>query len=362
MVFWFRVDASSQIGTGHVVRCLTLANALRVSGVDCKFVCRDLPGNLNHLIAQHGYEVYKIAAKEISLEQRDVKPTKRGAGSTLLSDAMWSEDAEQTLKFIERFKTHWMIVDHYSLDIRWEGALRDKCPNIMVIDDLANRHHNCDLLLDQNLVAQWQDRHQDKVPKNCNLLLGPKFALLQSMYADLHTVVKPRQGPVRRILIYFGGADHKNLTSLAIATVKALPQREIALDVVVNSSNCHVQGIRNQAQDLITIHEDVPSLAPLMAEADLFVGAAGSTSWERCCLGLPSLVITLADNQTPIAAELHRLGLIDWLGHEDKVTRSVLFESLRSIVSEGLPEEWSRKCHNWVDGCGAARVSAQLIA
>ncbi len=184
--------------------------------------------------------------------------------------------------------------------------MRPHCRKIMVIDDLADRHHDCDLLLDQNLVANMVHRYDDKLPAHCGKMLGPKYALLQPLYSELYARTPPREGSVQRVLVYFGGADAGNLTGLAITAFLSLKRNDVALDVVLNTNGTHSETIRRQThgQQNITLHSSLPTLAPLMVKADLSIGGGGATSWERCCLGLPTLVITLAENQKPIAAKL----------------------------------------------------------
>ena len=277
--------------------------------------------------------------------------------------ADWKSDAEGTCAWLGEMEADWLIVDHYGLDTRWESALRPYCRKFMVIDDLADRQHDCELLLDQNLVADMVHRYDDRVPQTCGTMLGPDYALLQPQYAQLHPRTPPRQGPVRRMLVYFGGADTGNLTGLAIAAFLSLDRIDVAMDVVINPAGSQIDKIREQVtgQQNIRLHAGLPSLAPLMAEADLAIGGGGATSWERCCLGLPALVITLAENQRPIAAELVRHGLIRWLGHCDEVGEEELAQTMREVFDTGLDPAWSESCNQLVDGQGAARVAGYLL-
>ena len=191
------------------------------------------------------------------------------------------------------------------------------------------------------------------------MLLGPGYALLQPVYAELHDRIPPREGPVHRILISFGGADSENLTGRVLAAFLSLSRPDIDVDVVIPGSSPYASGI----QDLVAghanihLHRNLPSLAPLMAKADLAIGAAGTTSWERLCLGLPALVVTLAENQRPIADGLHRQGLVRWLGHKDEVTEQSLRRALTELIEEGIDEEWSLRCRSTVDGKGITSIT-----
>lgn len=358
-----RVDASLQIGSGHVMRCLTLARALRERGAHCHFICRVHQGHLLQKIRQAGFEAIAL-------------PLSDKSNSSLLSEAKsalahaywlgsdWMTDASQTIAAIGGAYPDWIIVDHYGLDHRWESQLRPACRKILAIDDLADRKHDCDLLLDQNLVAGYENRYDSLVPTYCTRLLGPRYALLQPQYAELHPRALPRLGPIQRILAYFGGADKQNLTGRAIAAFLALDRKGLFLDVVINSDSPHAISLRNQVKhhDNVVIHEDLPSLAPLMIEADLAIGAAGATSWERCCLGLPTLVVSLAENQTLIAAELDRLKLVYWLGNQETVSVSALKLALQKAFKiEGSLVQWSSHCRALVDGRGAGQVAELLL-
>lgn len=352
-----RADASLQIGTGHVMRCLTLAEALRARGAECVFVCRAHPGNRIENLHRRGFAVHTLA-HDPDWQCRETMP----AHAAWLG-ADWETDAEQTKVCAGETAIDWLIVDHYALDERWEGSLRPHCGKIMVIDDLADRGHDCDILLDQNLVADKAQRYDQLIPANCGILLGPNYALLQPQYAELHPRTPPRTGMVRCVFVYFGGADSENLTGRTISAFLSLNRPDIALDVVINSASFHAASIRDQVKGCrnITLYENMPSLGQLMLKADLAVGAGGATSWERCCLGLPSLVITLADNQKPIAAELDRLDLVQWLGHQDAVTESMIKEALGVVLKSELDGTWSSRCRELVDGKGAARLASIIF-
>ncbi len=362
MKFAFRTDASLQIGTGHVMRCLTLANALRERGADCRFICREHPGNLLHLIREQGFEAVALPG-ESSERGYPPKAVQSDLAHAEWLGADWRTDAEAARAALGGVKVDWLVVDHYALDARWEAAMRPNCCKLLVIDDLADRIHDCDLLLDQNLVADMERRYDGKVPHHCGRLLGPQYALLQPEYAELHPRIPPREGPVSRVLIYFGGADRDNQTGRALAACLSLGRQDIALDVVINPNSPHADSIQAQAQGKgqVTLHSHLPSLAPLMVRADLAIGAGGATSWERCCLGLPTLVITIAENQKPIAEELHQQGLVQWLGHASEASEQSIANDLATIFDKDLPSAWSEKCQQFADGLGADRVCSVLL-
>jgi UDP-2,4-diacetamido-2,4,6-trideoxy-beta-L-altropyranose hydrolase len=356
----FRTDASFRIGTGHVMRCLTLADALGERGSECRFICREHPGNLLALIRQRGHAVQTLSS--VAEGNSGSAAANDGPAHAGWLGTAWQTDAAQTRSVLSGEPVDWLIVDHYALDARWELQLRPVCRRLMAIDDLADRAHDCDLLLDQNLVPDWEHRYQGKVPAHCGLMLGPDYALLQPQYAELHGRVPLREGVVRSVLIYFGGADSDNVTGRSIAAFLSLRRSDVAVDVVINPASPHAEAIRSQLNGYphITLHTSLPSLAPLMVRADLAIGGGGVTSWERCCLGLPSVVITLAENQRSIAAELDRRGVIRWLGHKDEVNETELAQALVPILQSALPATWSERCSRTVDGRGTERVVSIL--
>ncbi len=354
----FRTDGSTFMGQGHVMRCLTLAHVLRERGAEINFVCREHPGHLCDLIVQRGFAVHRFPLAE---ERVDHLP-----GHTGWLGASWEADAEQTRDVIRGMggTADFLVVDHYAVDHRWEKALRSSVTRILAIDDLADRIHDCDLLLDQNFFSDLATRYDGKVPSECVTLLGPRYALLQPVYAVLHSQVALRDGPVRRIFVFFGGADTGDLTRFSVAAFQQLGRRDIQLDVVLTEKNARYQGIEKAIEGWsnIRLQGPLPSLGPLMAMADLAIGAGGATVWERFCLGLPSVVVSLAENQKPVCEDLARTGLIKYLGHMDQVKMETLRKALSRLI--GLPSisEWSRDCHAICDGEGAGRVAETMLA
>ncbi len=355
-----RVDASLTAGLGHVMRCLTLARELREHGATVSFISREHPGNLCGLIEKRGFSVSRLPAPVADMVFDDATVHAAWLG------ASWQEDARQTLAALDTTteKFDWLVVDHYAIDCRWETAVASSVTRMMVIDDLADRQHACALLLDQNLVADFDTRYLGKVPTTCTLLLGPKYALLQRDYAELHDADVAPGGPIRRIFVFFGGADECNLTGRCLSAFLALGKSEIEVDVVISVGSPHASAIRRQVQgqENIHLHSNLHSLAPLMRQADLAIGASGTTSWERLCMGLPALVVTLADNQRPIAEELNRLRLIRWLGHQDDVAETDFSQALRELFAQAsLKNEFSSGMQI-IDGKGVHRVRTAIVA
>ncbi len=354
-----RTDASITIGTGHAIRCLTLAKALRESGAQTLFICREHEGHLCNHIEEQGFAVHRLPSPRKDYVSEDAPAHAGWLG------AAWQEDADATADAIKslQIKPDWLIIDHYGIDRRWEERLRPLVNRIMVIDDLADRHHDCDLLLDQNLVPDMERRYDDLLPEGCTRLLGPDYALLQPIYAELHERIPPREGPIRRILISFGGADSDNLTGRALEAFISLNRPYIEVDVVIANNSPHITSLQTLAHghQNIHLHGTLPTLANLMAKADLAIGAAGATSWERLCLGLPAVIITLAQNQLLVADYLHQENVIVFIGNKNQVTTKLIIKCLSQIFKSNTLLEWSTRCQSMCDGKGLERVSQSLI-
>jgi UDP-2,4-diacetamido-2,4,6-trideoxy-beta-L-altropyranose hydrolase len=297
MRFAFRVDASQQIGTGHVMRCLTLATALRDQGHIGVFICRDHEGHLAEMIRQKGYACHLLSAPtaKLAVQENDL------AHADWLG-VSWQEDAQQTANILTE-TVDWLVVDHYAIDARWESALSGKYRQLMVIDDLADRAHIADVLLDQTLGRQ-AIAYQPFVPTSCRLLLGAKYALLRPEFAQ-HRVASLAQRAsrhqVKSVLINMGGVDADNMTAQVLMALNrvSLP-KEIRLQVVMGGNAPHLSQVEQLAAAMhyqTQILVNASNMATLMVDADVAIGAAGSTTWERACLGLPSLLFCLAENQ-----------------------------------------------------------------
>ncbi len=305
----FRADASIEIGTGHVMRCLTLAYNLREQGADCSFICRSHPGHLLSLIRKHGFEAHSLPVVAIHSSATDQE---RFPYADWLG-ADWVEDADQTLAVLGPVQVDWLIADHYAIDERWEKRVRNSTSKLLVLDDLANRPHDCDLLLDQTLGRSSAD-YNDYVPSRCVVLAGPEYALLRPDFASLRAVSLERRASPRlgHLLITMGGVDKANATSRVLASLAscALPV-DCRITVVMGAQAPWIREVRERADDLpwpTDVRVDVRDMAHLMTNSDLMIGAAGSTTWESSCLGLPSIVIAVAENQQLIARALAHAG------------------------------------------------------
>ena len=348
----FRVDASSHIGTGHITRCLTLADALSERNFAVRFLSRHMPRHFRDVLQSRGHEFVDLdsaAGSPDELPHADWLGTSQAADAAAsinaLSDRIWD----------------WLIVDNYALDVRWESALRHAVRRIASIDDIANRSHDCDLLLDPNFHEDMEARYEGKVPSHCQMLLGPRFALLRPEFRRKRACVKPRSGSVHRVLIFFGGMDTANYTSPAIEALSNLGIPGLQVDVVIGEGHPARPRIASESLRLgYSLHVQTDRMAELMAQADLAVGAGGTAHWERCCLGLPALAIPVADNQSGQLADAASAVLVyapDVQG--DLVT--TITRHVRALIDNGaLRLAISRNGMEIVDGCGVSRVVGSM--
>ena len=260
----------------------------------------------------------------------------------------------------------WLVVDHYGLDTSWESQLLNALagdkgtPKLMAIDDLADRPHQADLLLDQNFFGAVTDqRYQGLVPSHCRQLLGPHYALLGPEYAQLHPLV-PVRTELRRVLVFFGGVDPDNLTGRTLEALLAPALAHLAVDVVLGRQSPHRQAVADLVtqRPFTTLHDPLPSLAGLIARADLAIGAGGATTWERACLKLPSLVLAIAENQLPFSEALHQAGHLHLLGDVATVSAEQIRSELLAWVDD--PRQQDAGC-DLTDGMGALRLALAML-
>jgi UDP-2,4-diacetamido-2,4,6-trideoxy-beta-L-altropyranose hydrolase len=339
----FRVDASIEIGTGHVIRCLTLAQSLKDKGSTVEFICRKYNGNLIDKIQLNGFYVYKLEAyKGVEVDNK-------------LAHSHWlgltqQQDADDCVNMLKDEKIDWIIVDHYALDYIWHKKIRSFVDKIMVIDDLADRNFNCNMLLNQNLGAKKED-YKDKVSDGCELLLGTKYSLLRPEFSNLREealIKRKNTKEIKNILISMGGSDVKNITYDVLQSIGS----GFNMFVVLGKKSPHNHMILNYAKNKknIKVIIDTDNMAQLMLIADLAIGAGGSTSWERCCLGLPTLLFITGDNEKIIACNLERLRAV-------KIVNNLITDLQLVFNDFNLWKSMSNNAKNICDGLGVSRVN-----
>lgn len=352
----FRADASLDIGTGHIMRCLTLANGLRKSGAICSFVSRDLPAHLGERIRAEGFSV-------TLLPPPDHKAPSPPPAHAAWAGVTWQQDALETRAAVGE-GLDWLVLDHYAFDARWQKAALPAKARLMVIDDLADRQHICALLLDQNLGRELSS-YQSLVPPDCVQLIGPKYALLRPEFAVVRADALNARAKrsLRHLLINMGGVDAQDATSRVLMALPGadLPE-ETRITVIMGKHAPALGNVRSLAVDMPWATEvlvNVSDMARHMADADLAIGAAGSTTWERCALGLPSILVQIADNQASIMRAMVDAEAALDPGPPDAPDFPVRLRAALSRAQAQL-EEISQNAASICDGDGMSRVTALL--
>lgn len=360
----FRADASLQIGSGHVMRCLTLADALSARGVRSHFICQDLGGDLVDLVGARGYGVSVIRSRS------DLGPAV-SASQNKDSSADWSsidqvEDARATAAVLGDDICDWLVVDHYSLAAEWEQMMRPHCRRLLVIDDLAHRHHNCDVLVNQNLGRTTAD-YVNLVPSGCLLLIGAQYALLRPEFSKLREYSLRRRSPPRlkHLLVSMGGVDQDNATGAVLEALKRtdLPS-DCTITVVLGLRAPWLEKVKAQASTMpwnCVVRVNIDGMAKIIADSDLVIGAVGGTAWERCCLGAPSLLVVLAENQRSGATALDASGSGRLLGEIEDIS-SNLPQAVMSLMEGHQLQSMSEAAADVCDGLGSFRVLKHMCS
>ena len=291
-----RADASFEIGSGHVMRCLTVAKKLHAAGCHVQFWMESLEGNLIDFVIKEGFEIIYQA------EYADL-----------------------------------YIIDHYGLGIEWERSISPYAEKVMVIDDLG-RYHDCDLLLDQNAVPKYDIRYDEKVPLNCVKLLGPKYLIMREEFIEAREQLQPRSREVKRLLVFMGGSDPTNETKKVLNALQNFTFSHV--DVVVGNSNLVKEEIKEVCEKRgYYFHCQIDYMSQLMQKADFSVGAGGATLWERCYVGLPSSATIVADNQRETTEFAATVGVVKNLGWHEQVTVETYINLFTNLRVEGMSEK-----------------------
>lgn len=339
-----RTDASIEIGTGHVMRCLTLAKQLKRHGAEVTFVCRELEGNSISYLQGEGMNVAVLPSSNDSFQ--------------------WKLDAEATIAVIKekKIKVDLVIVDHYRLDSRWESRLRCCTKKIMVIDDLADRSHDCDLLLDQTF-GEDEKRYVGLYPECAIGLFGVKYAILRNQFLNYRKSKFNYNQYDIKIHLFFGGIDLHNyttkfskiiLSNFSNVTIKAIVGRGFKFVSDLNYLE-YKFGSRFEWK------RNVENMAEQMYQCDLAFGAPGTATWERACVGLPSAYIAVSENQIEILSRLQERELCVFLGKASTVQPDNIISKLDEMFTSPklLNTLFLNSIHN-VDGLGTERIIKTL--
>lgn len=333
----FRTDASATIGGGHVARCLALADALASKDWSCRFAVNQQTMAAMPALAASRHDCIRLTGGGLD-DAAEIKPSIEGTIDLL-------------------------IVDHYQRDVRFESACRSWAGHILVIDDLANRRHDADFLLDQTLGREEVD-YVSLVPPGCRMLLGPHFALLRPQFARARAdALDRRDGGLRRILICMGNSDPHDMTTVALRGI-AQSGVTAAIDIVLGSISSNRESVAAEIAEFkgdICLHIDVQDMATLMAAADLAIGSSGVIAWERCAVGLPTIAIITADNQRMIAANLSAAGAVQLAGDWKEASAEAISGVVAAVARRPeLLTEMSRKAAAVCDGNGLDRATSTI--
>jgi len=353
----FRVDASIPMGSGHFMRCMTLAKELKARDVDVHFACRHLPDSYSVYLLNSQIHLYKI--------KNSVSESITSSTNTYLNWLGVSQetDANDTINLVGHINWDWIIVDHYALNIEWESKLKPLTKRLMTIDDLHDRAHLCDLLLNQNYYEPDNSIYKDNIPSNCKLLLGPNYALLRNEFLEQRKRVNRDYFKISRILVFMGGVDHENYTGIALDSLLNLSQ-DYKVDVVIGDLHPNRKEIESTCKNNTNFNciVQTSNMAQLMALADFSIGAGGSATWERCCLGLPSMLVAFAENQINIAKNLALYGACRYLSTNDFTVPARLNSHLKNIFDDqDQIKRMSVKAFSLVDGLGVKRVTGEIL-
>lgn len=332
-----RADASLKIGHGHVMRCLALVAALQHYRAELHFIaCDDLPEALIQRATRYGCKVH-----------------------TLSADLNEIDDAQACAKIVAALgEVDWVVLDHYGLGLAWEQHVAQFCRHVLVLDDLERVHH-CDLLLDQN----YGTKEYAALKAGCSRLFGPRFALLREEFNQQRMQGMHGRQTIRRILVSFGGSDPDNQTAKALQALCHPLLQTLHVDVVIASTHPQRGEIENavRARGNAEVFLDCDAMALRYQSADLALGAAGVSALERCSLGLPSILLVLADNQRELAQALAEDGYALSLGEARAVDSDQIAHAILGLQAcPSLLATISKKCFALCDAKGAQRVAKRM--
>lgn len=329
-----RADSSFEIGTGHIVRCLSIAEELRNRGIYIDFWSRNLPGNSNHTLIGSGFKVI-------------------GGNSFYLSN----------LELKHRYSV--ALVDHYQLDQIHEKEMRAIASKIVVIDDWGTRKHDADLIIDPTNTKESFLRQT--INSDTPFLIGYDWIMMRPEFSQYRALAIPRS-KIKEVLFFFGGTDPAGLVELYAYECEKrndwAVQNGVRFNFLISKDHPKMSEFRHFTNNFSTrFHFSPKSVAELMLKMDYYIGSAGSITWERMALGLTGAVITIAENQEGIASTLHDIGLHDSLGACSEVSPSAVFKNLeRAAKSPEVLIERSKRCRDLIDGLGSKRLSKEIIA
>tara|TARA_B100001123_G_C15340166_1_gene1034504 strand:- start:1270 stop:2346 length:1077 start_codon:yes stop_codon:yes gene_type:complete len=351
---FFRTDSSLSIGTGHLNRCINLADELKKMNNNIFFISRNLPGNSNFIIKKRRYPILSLP-----------KPTNYSITDNY-NDWLgipWFEDLNQTIKVISKLNkvVHWMIIDHYSLDQNWESNIRNIAKKVLVIDGPIHNKHYCDILLNSNYLKKSNNHYIKKINYDCKLLLGSKYCLIKNEKKLLKN--KKNEKKYIRLLIFYGGIDINNQTLRALKSIKHIRNKLVYTNLVIGKNNPNKKELLRYSKNLknIKVHIQTKKMYDLITNSDIGLCAGGINTWERLYLGLPSIVTAVSKNQESSLKKLNTTNSIVYLGSYQNVTIKKISENINLLLkNKSRLKNMSKIGKKLVDGRGVQRVS-QII-
>lgn len=359
----FRTDASTQIGSGHVKRCQSLGAALVRRGMDVVFVSRasDVP-----LSGMFDYQPFTL----IELPPAD-RAKGAPAGRTLEAHAPahahwlstdWQTDAQATLACLKGRPVAAVVVDHYALDAHWHRSVGQSLRCRMVaIDDLADRALAVDLIIDHNHAEDHRLKYQAVNPTGAPVLGGPRHALLAEGFEN--AARNAAADPVRSIGVFMGGIDRLHLSAAALHGLRDTAQFAGEVEIVTTSGNPNLDALRAvaTADGRTQMTVDAPDLASFFGRHELHIGAGGGATWERCCLGAPSIAVVVAENQRQVLLPLARLNVLDLVEQEAPDAAQMGAHALALIHQPHKRKALSANAMQLVDGQGCRRIADHFL-
>lgn len=346
------------MGSGHLMRCLTLAEELKKKwNSNIYFFSKSHIGNINGIIKEKNFHLVELPV----FKTKNVNEDKNNLYGLSWLGGIQEEDAQMFLNTLNKITPDLLIIDHYGIDVKWENIVRPYVNKIMVIDDLANRLHNCDYLLDQNYYSQFSSRYDNLVPNKCKLFLGPDYVLLRDEFIEKRNLVRTKSKD--RILIFFGAIDQHNITLTSLKAICLKDENNYTVDLVIGSQNPNKQQIKDYVKNRknLILHVQIDNLSELMKKATIFIGAGGTAIWECCFLGLPSFIITFAENQILSVQYLEKMKIIKYYGHYSRIELFDLSQQISDFIKD---LKWlkmlSQNSLRLIDGLGKKRISNKI--
>ena len=352
----FRLDASVRIGNGHLARCLTLADEFKALGSEIIFICRPE--------SDQDYEILFATDHKVKLLQKKTNTEINKASYESWLSVDWEQDVNEVIQIIDGIDVDLLIVDHYGIDTHWHSKVRDYCKKIFIIDDLANRHLDCDFLLNSSFINNDKDYTKFISKKDYVSFLGPNYALIDPKFSNLRLQAKKKRehtSSIQEILIFMGSMDPDNYSSLAINTINQVDWKQnIKVNCVLDSNSPSLEKVTNDIDSLeleVSIHSNISDMETLIYNADLAIGSGGNSAWERCVLGLPSFLTSIAPNQKRNIKGITESGAACFWGSTEDLLTSL--KSCNKDITHLLSMQ--EKAFSLCDGLGSKRITESIM-